>query len=30
MTMVGCNPRQIVGFDVASDKSPKRIPKIVD
>lgn len=30
MTMVNRKPRQIVGFDVAFDKSPKRIQKIVD
>jgi len=30
MTMVSRLPRQIVGFDVAFDKSPKRIQKIVD
>ena len=30
MTMVSRNPRQIVGYDVAFDKSPKRIQKIVD
>ena len=30
MTMVSRVPRQIVGFDVAFDKSPKRIQKIVD
>ena len=30
MTMVSRLPRQIVGFDVASDKSPKRIQSIVD
>ena len=30
MTMVSRNPRQIVGFDVAFDKSPERIQKIVD
>ena len=30
MTMVSREPRQIVGFDVASDKSPERIQKIVD
>ena len=30
MTMVSRNPRQIVGFDVAYDKSPKRIQNIVD
>ena len=28
--MIGANPRQIVGFDVAKDKSPARIQKIVD
>ena len=28
--MVGRNPRQIVGFNVALDKSPERIQKIVD
>lgn len=30
MTMVSRLPRQIVGFDVAFDKSPERIQKIVD
>ena len=30
LTMVSRNPRQIVGFDVAFDKSPKRIQQIVD
>ena len=30
MTMVSRNPRQIVGFDVAYDKSPIRIQKMVD
>jgi len=30
MTMVSRLPRQIVGFDVAFDKSPTRIQKIVD
>jgi IS1 family transposase len=30
MTMVSRNPRQIVGFDVACDKSPERIQSIVD
>ena len=30
MTMVSRFPRQIVGFDVAFDKSPERIQKIVD
>ena len=30
MTMVSRQPRQIVGFDVACDKSPKRIQAIVD
>ena len=30
MTMVSRNPRQIVGFDVAYDKSPERIQRIVD
>ena len=30
MTMVSRNPRQIVGFDVAADKSPTRIQAIVD
>jgi len=30
MTMVSRNPRKIVGFDVAFDKSPKRIQQIVD
>jgi IS1 family transposase len=30
MTMVTRNPRQIVGFDVAFDKSPERIQAIVD
>ena len=28
--MVGRNPRQIIGFDVAADKSPERIQSIVD
>ena len=28
--MVSRNPRQIVGFDVAQDKSPERIQTIVD
>ena len=28
--MVSRNPRQIVGFDVAFDKTPERIQKIVD
>ena len=28
--MVGRNPRQIIGFDVAVDKSPERIQSIVD
>ena len=28
--MVSRNPRQIVGFDVAYDKSPERIQRIVD
>ena len=28
--MVSRNPRQIVGFDVAYDKAPERIQKIVD
>jgi len=30
MTMVSRSPRQIAGFDVAFDKSPERIQKIVD
>lgn len=30
ITLVSRNPRQIVGFDVAADKSPERIQKIVD
>ena len=30
MTMVSRQPRQIVGFDVAFDKSPSRIQQIVD
>ena len=30
LTMVSRTPRQIVGFDVAFDKSPKRIQGIVD
>ena len=30
LTMVSRNPRQIVGFDVAWDKSPTRIQTIVD
>ena len=30
ITMVSRNPRQIVGFDVARDKSPQRIQRIVD
>jgi IS1 family transposase len=30
MTMVSREPRQIVGFDVAYDKSPERIQRIVD
>ena len=30
MTMVSREPRQIVGFDVAFDKSPDRIQAIVD
>lgn len=30
MTMVSRKPRQIVGFDVAFDKSPERIQRIVD
>lgn len=30
MTMVSREPRQIVGFDVAFDKSPVRIQRIVD
>ena len=30
ITMVSRNPRQIMGFDVASDKSPARIQEIVD
>ena len=30
ITMVSRNPRQIVGFDVAFDKAPKRVQHIVD
>ena len=30
ITMVSREPRQIVGFDVAFDKSPERIQRIVD
>lgn len=30
MTMVNREPRQIVGFDVALDKSPRRIQAMVD
>ena len=30
MTLVARKPRKIVGFDVAHDKSEKRIQKIVD
>ena len=30
MTMVSREPRQITGFDVASDKSPERLQNIVD
>lgn len=30
MTMVSCMPRQIVGFDIAFNKSPECIQKIVD
>lgn len=30
MTMVSRTPRQIVGFDVAQDKSPERVQAIVD
>ena len=30
MTMVSREPRQIVGFDAAMDKSPSRIQRIVD
>ena len=30
MTMVSRKPRQIVGFDVAYDKTPERIQQIVD
>lgn len=30
ITIVSRSPRQIVGFDVAFDKSPKRIQQIVD
>ena len=30
LTMVSRNPRQIVGFDVAYDKSPERIQKMVN
>ncbi len=28
--MVSCEPRQIIRFDVALDKSPERIQNIVD
>ena len=30
MTMVSREPRQILGFDAANDKSPERIQKMVD
>ena len=30
LTMVSRKPRQIVGFDVALDKSPERVQRIVD
>ena len=30
MTLVSREPRQIVGFDVAQDKSPKRLQAMVD
>ena len=30
VTMISRKPRQIVGFSVATDKSPKRIQSIVD
>ena len=30
MTMISREPRQIVGFSAAADKSPERIQKIVD
>ena len=30
MTLISRNPRQIVGFDVAKDKSPKRLQDMVD
>ena len=30
ITMASRNPRQIVGFDVAFDKSPQRVQRIVD
>jgi IS1 family transposase len=30
MTMVSREPRQIIGFDVAFDKSPEQIQNIVD
>lgn len=30
MTMVSREPRQIVGFDVAFDKSPKRVQQMID
>ena len=30
MTMVSREPRQIVGYDVAYDKSPQRIQRMVD
>jgi len=30
MTLVSRNPRQIVGFDVAKDKSPERLQGMVD
>ena len=30
MTLISKNPRQIVGFDVAKDKSPNRLQTIFD
>jgi IS1 family transposase len=30
ITMIGSNPRQIVGYDIAKDKSAERIQRIVD
>jgi len=30
MTLISREPRQIVGFDVAEDKSPERLQSIVD